>query len=180
MTLEELFWSKVQRGSFDECWPWTRGGDGRGYGGFHVPPGCWGVPLDCHGGRRVKAHRVAFYLVHGHWPAPFGLHGCDNPPCCNAENPEHVHEGTHGQNMQERERRGRRSSHLPTGVPLAGESHPGAKLTRALVEEIRLRGAGNGLSGRHHRGPTQEQLALEYDVSQKTISNVLRGGWEHD
>jgi len=52
------------------------------------------------------AHCVAFALVHGYWPVA-ALHGCDFKICCNAENPEHVHDGTLALNNQECAERGR-------------------------------------------------------------------------
>jgi DNA-binding XRE family transcriptional regulator len=55
----------------------------------------------------LSAPRVAFFLVHGVWPE-YALHGCDNPPCCNAESPAHVHDGTHVLNMAEMAERGLR------------------------------------------------------------------------
>jgi hypothetical protein len=160
-SLEERFWSKVQRGSSSECWPWTTGMDKDGYGIFRVQAGSFGLSTD----RNLKAHRVAFILTHGHWPEPMGLHGCDNPPCCNAENPEHIHEGTPLLNMQEKWERGRGVSCLP---PVGtGEDSPHHVLTYEIAERIRSRFAGGGVSGR--------ALAREFGVSHFTIQAVVTG-----
>lgn len=59
MTLEERFWSKVDRtGGPDACWPWLAAKNPDGYGWFHYIDGPTG------------AHRVAFVLVMG--PIPEG------------------------------------------------------------------------------------------------------------
>lgn len=75
----DLFWSKVDIGAPDACWPYRRGKT-HGYGMFWV------------GGRNHGAHRVAFLLVWDRWPEPCALHTCDNPACCN---PGHIWEGHH-------------------------------------------------------------------------------------
>ena len=73
------FEAKVDRsGGADTCHPWRGGTDDDGYGV---------IRLD---GKAHKAHRVAFFLAHGRWPEPCGLHSCDNPPCCNVR---HLFEG---------------------------------------------------------------------------------------
>lgn len=109
----------------------------------------------------MYAHRVAFYLVHGHWPEPHGLHGCDNPPCCNAENPEHVHEGTPALNAQEMHQRGR-ASHP------AGELSVLASLTEVQAAAIRSRCRPVGTE-------SQRAVAAVFGVSQITVSRVVRG-----
>jgi len=108
-----------------------------------------------------RAHRVAFYLIHGRWPTPWGLHGCDNPSCCNAENPEHVHEGTPAQNQQEMWARGRQPAHLSPG-----ETHARAALTNGEAAAIRAAYAAGAL---------QEDLAAEFGVVSQTVSLVVRG-----
>src|SRR5690348_12958479 len=88
--LEDRFWAKVERRGYDECWPWKASTNAKGYGKFVLAPGQLGLARPT----QRLAHVVAFRLVHGRWPVPHGLHGCDNPPCCNVANPAHVHEGT--------------------------------------------------------------------------------------
>lgn len=100
------FWRKVDIRSIDECWPWLKSVRGSGsvkHGQFWVPPGA----LDNEQGWMAQAHCVAFRLVHGRWPEPQGLHGCDNGVCCNVLNPAHVHEGTARDNIHEMFARGR-------------------------------------------------------------------------
>src|SRR5579864_9509564 len=102
LPVETRFWALVDRREPGECWPWT-GAQRKGYGSFKLAIG----DLNSEKRRDVYAHRVAFYLIHGHWPVPQGLHGCDNPLCCNALSSEHVHEGAPALNMQEKYARGR-------------------------------------------------------------------------
>ena len=61
-----------------------------GYGTMSIWNGNHAVP--------VRAHRIAFFLAHGHWPEPETLHLCDNPPCCN---PRHLREGTRMDNVRD-------------------------------------------------------------------------------
>lgn len=152
MPVESRFWALVERRGYDECWPWL-GAKRKGYGTFKLSPGDLGSEKR----RDVYAHRVAFFLVHGRWPVPQGLHGCDNPVCCNAENSEHIHEGTPALNMQEKYQRGR-------AVHPAGEQSARAVLTDAQAVAIRTR-----------RGEPQRLLAAEFGVSQITVSRVQRG-----
>jgi DNA-binding CsgD family transcriptional regulator len=97
MSLDEKlaarFWSKVQKSSDDECWPWKAGLDACGYGRIQIR------------GASTLAHRVSFISTKG--PIPPGaviLHSCDNPKCCN---PSHLSAGTQKQNVQEAYDRGR-------------------------------------------------------------------------
>ena len=98
----ERFWQHVTAGQFDACWPWT-GALRKGYGTFKLLPG----QLEAEKRKDVYAHRVAYRLVWGVWPADWGLHGCDNPVCCNAVNTDHVHDGTPADNVHECQERGR-------------------------------------------------------------------------
>jgi len=138
----------------------TRSPGGLVYGKFWVPGDWLGLDQDkvCRG-----VHRVAFYLVHGRWPEPNALHGCGYPLCCNAENPQHVHEGTLKQNTAEMFERGR--GPLPP-VQVGSQAHR-SKLTDQQAREIISRAAAEDVS--------QQALAVEYGVSQPTISYVLRG-----
>jgi hypothetical protein len=155
----DKFGAKVTRGGYNECWPWTgavtQRPDGYLQAVFCAP--------DLEPGRRTfVAPRVAFYLVHNRWPEPYALHGCDNSVCCNAENPEHVHEGTAQQNTAEMFSRNR-GSYPPvrTGI-LAGR----AKLTDEQAAEILVRYQAGGVR--------QVDLAAEYGVSQVAVSCIVR------
>lgn len=145
------FWSKVdQSGGPDACWPWIGGKYPSGYGAV-----VW------HGLGVRSAHRVAFFLAHGHWPEPYALHRCDNPPCCN---PAHLFAGTAADNARDKVAKGRDNSPR-------GEHQNSAKLTEPYVREIRhLTTLGVG----------QRELGRRYGVDHKTIySIVVRRTWRH-
>lgn len=104
------------------------------------------------------SHRVAFYLVHGRWPEPTALHGCDFTLCCNADNPGHIHEGTARQNSQECLARGRFAVGQRSGM---------AKLTDEQAQELYRRyWAGEA---------RQVDLAAEYGITQPSVSYIVRG-----
>lgn len=89
------FWKYVDRRSCNECWLWTGGTDGRGYGSLSGGSGS----------SPVKAHRLSYELANG--PIPVGLvvrHGCDNPLCVN---PAHLEVGTQKENIHDMVVRGR-------------------------------------------------------------------------
>lgn len=69
---EQRFWSKVSRGSIEDCWLWQGTQNSTGYGEFKV------------NGRDEKAHRIAYELLRA--PIPEGLHIdhlCRVPLCVN-------------------------------------------------------------------------------------------------
>lgn len=79
MTIEERFWSKVDKTDGWGCWIWAAGRNGDGYGAMWVH------------GRQRPAHRVAYELLVG--PIPTGLHIdhiCRNKACVNPDHLEPV------------------------------------------------------------------------------------------
>lgn len=109
------FWEKVRRAGDDECWEWTAGKVGTGYGAFRL-----GEQRD---GTRpvVPAHLVAFKLDRG-YPAKADVrHTCGNRACCN---PRHLVE-------------------LLKQAEPPKERHPRQKLSPEDIEQLRrLREAG--------------------------------------
>lgn len=99
------------------------------------------------------AHCVAFYLVHGRWPEN-ALHGCDFKLCCNAENLEHIHDGTFALNRQECIERGR--------AVVWGRT----PLTPGQRDEIARRYAAGGVR--------LADLAPEYGVSLGRIGAIVK------
>lgn len=87
----ERFWSKVLKGSADECWPYTGSITNSGYGEFTTGRG------KCH-----LAHRFAYEAAIG--PIPDGLtidhvktRGCNRKDCVN---PNHLEAVTMAENLR--------------------------------------------------------------------------------
>jgi hypothetical protein len=146
------FWSYVDRGDPEDCWPWLRNAHGgqMGYGRFKSR------------GVNRAAHRVAWELTNG--PIPEGIfvcHHCDNPPCCN---PAHLFLGTQAENLSDRDQKGR-------AVYKRGEQNGGAKLTEAQVLSIRQQVAA---------GDSQRSVATRLGVSQGLVQMIVRRKvWTH-
>ena len=140
----DRFWRKVHKG--DGCWLWLGGLFDRGYGRFALDPKV-----------TVRAHRYAWELANGQ--IPDGLivcHRCDNPKCVN---PEHLFLGTHKDNAEDRERKGRGA-----GRKRRGAAHPLAKLK---AEEVRAIRSTEGIS--------DTAWAEFYGVSESQIGRIRRG-----
>jgi hypothetical protein len=136
----------------DGCHVWTHGKNRLGYGVVKLP------------GKKKPglAHRVALELKLGReiGNGLCALHSCDNPPCCN---PNHLREGTHVDNVNEKVGKGRQSI-------LQGEAHGSSKLTDSQVRDI-IRNANTY---------TQQRISELYNISRPTISDILRGkSWKH-
>lgn len=144
-------WAGVSVRGLDECWPWQRGRNKRGYGR---------VSFD---GVNCLAHRLIWILTFGEIEDDlFVLHSCDNPPCCN---PKHLFLGTHLDNARDKISKGR------LRVPL-GEDHVHSKLTDDLVTEVRRLCDEGCLS--------QRSIAKRLGVSQSLVSLVRTGkAWRH-
>lgn len=137
----ERFWAKVEKG--EGCWPWTAATNKQGYGVFK------------HEGKMRNASRVAYILTHGPLPSAKVMvrHTCDNPPCCN---PAHLTPGSCADNGQDAKERGRLAR---------GERHGRARLTPAVVREIRTAAAV---------GEGQRSIAARYGIAQTTVSQIVR------
>lgn len=134
----ERFWNKVNK--TDYCWEWQAGKLRDGYGAF------W------YKGKTVQAHRMSFYLKHGHWPKPQANHTCDNSSCVN---PDHIYAGNQKQNCEER--------------LSSGSCNNRAKLTEHEAREIL-----------NNKNLTYEQLAKIYNVSTSTIGMIKSNkNWTH-
>ncbi len=146
--LEERFWEKVDKRGPNQCWPWTRGRNDKGYGQLRA-----GAPVR----RMILAHRVSYELHKGNVRDGLCvLHECDNPICCN---PKHLFLGTHQENMDDRGAKGRSPR---------GEKQGSAKLTDIEIEEIRR--------DYRWRSPTHGStaLALKYGVSFGHIIRIVK------
>lgn len=101
------FWSKVAVAGRVECWLWQGSRRDRyGYGLFGT----------------ARAHRVAFELHAGREPARGEVirHDCDTPLCCN---PMHLLGGTHLDNVQDRNERGRTARGAGNGRALLSNAN---------------------------------------------------------
>ncbi len=97
MSVEELFWSQVDRSVPDDCWPWAGKRDRHNYGYFYVKSDK----------KTMGAHRWAWKFAVGAIPeGMFVCHRCDNPPCCN---PAHLFVGSHKANTADMLAKGRQS-----------------------------------------------------------------------
>jgi hypothetical protein len=158
MSLQDLFWSKVDRsGGPLVCWPWLGAYHSKGRG----RSGTYGDFFQRRDPRIPRiAHRAAWYFTHG--PIPEGLlllHDCDNPPCCN---PSHLHPGTNLDNMADRDLKGRQAR---------GERQGLSRLTAAKVRTIRRLSA---------QGKTGTAIAKKLGVLRGVVYHVLSGyTWTH-
>lgn len=142
-TAIERFFSRIEKIPFHTCWEWTGAKSKLGYG-----------YLTAKGFPRL-AHRMSF-LIHNGYLALDICHKCDNPSCVN---PDHLYSGTHMENMNDRDKKGR-------GVIPRGHT---TKLTKEQVAEIRAtykRGLG-------------AILAKKYGISRNQINIIVRNkGWK--
>lgn len=159
-TLEERFWSKVDKRGPSECWEWQAARCPRGYGRIGLGGRSDGVAI---------SSRVAWMLSNG--PIPDGLyvcHHCDNPPCCN---PAHLYAGTPANNAQDCARRGRHARVTRPDRTARGSRNGFSLLTESQVAEIRLRLAA---------GERVAPLSREFSVSYSTVSLIKHGkSWCH-
>jgi hypothetical protein len=141
------FWSLVTKG--DVCWNWSRKVDAEGYGRFRV------------GGKQHRTHRIAWAIKTGSLPEQgiYVLHRCDNRMCVR---PDHLFAGTHLDNIADMLSRGR-GSKPPRHV---GDGHPQAKITGATVAALRER---------VRSGESQRALAIEFHLSESTVSSIVLG-----
>ena len=96
MTLEERFWSKVNKNGEGGCWIWTSATNTDGYGKFE---------LDY---KMIAAHRLSFELFNG--PIPRGKYICHRCNRRNCVNPDHIYAGTQRQNVDDMLRDDRHSN----------------------------------------------------------------------
>lgn len=151
----ERFWSKVDIGESDDCWPWQACTCGHGKAQLNY--GRFGVG----GGRTMTAHRVAYLLTRGEVDdGLFVCHECDYPPCCN---PAHLFEGTGKENAADRDRKGR----AVIGYRPAGENHFRAAFSNEqAVEVLRLV---------LHDGLSRAEVSRRFGVSTGTIEYLAAG-----
>lgn len=136
------------------CWVWI--GTPRGY-----------YPSFFVAGKHVKASRFAF---ESHIGRKIGegmevCHKCDNSVCVN---PLHLFEGSHKQNMEDRNVKGRLGwGSTGPKISASGEKHNSAKLTESDVRYIRDKHSSEKRNGR--------ALAAQFNVSPQLIYRIVHG-----
>lgn len=117
------------------CWLWVGYKHSQGYGRLKI------------NGKMVLAHRVAYALSQGDPGELDVLHSCDNPACVN---PDHLSLGTHQDNMDDMNAKGRHGSVI---------------IPDEVVAEIRaLKGV-----------LTQQELADKFGISAGYVSELQAG-----
>jgi hypothetical protein len=105
------FWSKVEKND-NNCWIWTAGRNGNGYGNF------WFM------GRTVGAHQMAYELSVGEITKGMCvLHSCDNGHL-GCVRPDHLFLGTLKDNSQDMISKGRHKNQQKTHCPKGHEYTP--------------------------------------------------------
>lgn len=139
MTEAELFETGCIPEPNSGCWLWEGAADKNGYGCVKALP---------RHRRDRRAHRVSWAIYRGDIPSGLCvLHKCDTPACVN---PDHLFLGTQSDNNADMTRKGRHRG-WGNGQPLlAGASHPLAKLTETLIQEIRSDTRGKTIITKDH------------------------------
>ena len=142
----QSFWKKVDIKSPPECWEWL--------GSFRGDYGCFKL-----GNYNESAHRTAFHITKGMKSYKnCVLHSCDNPKCVN---PNHLFEGTQGDNMIDKFKKGR-------------NCHTHGKLNSEAAKVIKWM-----LKYQPEFGLVTK-LARLHNVSSAAITNIRQGrSWNH-
>ncbi len=151
------FWSKIKKGTDEECWPWIAKSKNEGYGYIN---------MGGRAGRHELAHRLAWKFTYGEIPDSENHHGtvvmhiCDNRLCCN---PNHLRIGSQGENVKDMDRKGRRKTKSIMGI-----NHHNSKFQEFDIRQIRTSSKSNA------------ELGREYGVSRNTIRCIkLLKTWSH-
>lgn len=137
------FHTKYIKMENDKCWNWQGTIHSNGYGAFKVK----GIPQ--------HAHRIMYFYTYGEFDYTMEVcHKCDNQLCVN---PSHLFIGTHYDNMQDRNSKGRQSK---------GEEHGMAFLTEENVFEM-IELSKGGLSAR--------KIAKQFNCSHVQAWRIVTG-----
>jgi hypothetical protein len=155
LSLEDRFWSKVNRTEPDKCWLWQAASTPNQRKTYFYGHFVWN-------GKHVKSHRMAYELTFGEIPkGQIVLHRCDVTLCCN---PAHLFLGSQQDNMRDMINKGRSKY-------CKGSKHGMALLNEDKVREIRQAFAN---------GEKQVEIAKRYGVGKHVIYFVVnRKTWNH-
>lgn len=118
-------------------------------------------------GKQPKMHRLAYAQANGLDEATMGgvvMHACDNTRCIN---PEHLSLGTHQDNVDDRQAKGRQAKGATWGG-LTKNDHHAAKLTIEIAREIRALYVPRSTTG-------VRALARRYNVTPAVVADVIHG-----
>lgn len=137
------------------CWIWTGSINEYGYGKLRVGRAHIGSA------RMEYTHRISYYLAHGDITDGLVIrHICDIRQCYN---PDHLMIGTHQDNVNDRQYRGRHAH---------GERHQNSVLHDADIPDIDMM--------RYSKGMYAREIAEVYGVSAGAIQRALeRISWKH-
>lgn len=150
-SLEDAFFSNVDKQGVNECWLWKGTQRGNGYG-------CVGYQ-----NQLIDAHRLSFEIHKG--PIPDGLlvcHECDTRLCVN---PKHLFLGDYGANYDDAKSKDRHTR---------GERSANSKLCNADIVAMR------SMYKARVWGLTVPALAMQFGVGESTIHRIGQGkAWTH-
>ena len=148
--MKDRLMSHVLKNDVSGCWEWN-GSKRGGYGRIII-----GSRTD--GTRKVvMAHRLSYEITYGEIRNGLEVcHKCDNRCCVN---PDHLFLGTHKENMDDRDKKGRNK-------PQKGQKNGRAKLSENDVLAIKTKRAN---------GATYQKLADEYGVHKRTVMDAVSG-----
>jgi len=194
----ERFWSRVQKGGPDDCWPWTGARNPTGYGTVTI------------NGIHIYTHRLAWALSNGKTLRQCITLTCHHRECCN---PNHLLSITRRQltNLMYKRGHGHKSSVTDEECQEAYDllsSHPCrvgdlailfGRTRKTLYQRLRAYCKKRGLKLPHSRsleplrarlswlevceireryaqgGITMKQLGVEYGVSESQVSYIISG-----
>ncbi len=150
VSLEDKFWSFVDKKGEDNCWEWTGNLFKQGYGRMYH-----------HSTKEPKAHRLSYMINIGNIPEGLLVcHICNNKSCVN---PKHLYVGTNQDNSDDMKNSGR---------SLTGEKASASKLKEEEVLKIRE------LFAKSER--SLEDLGYQFNISAGSIHAIVTGlSWKH-